>query len=153
LLLFRHSSGAVEVLLGHMGGPLWAKKDVGAWSAPKGLLEPGESFLDAARREFAEELGLLAPAGELLPLGEARQASGKIVALWAVEGDLDPAAVVPGTFEMEWPPRSGVVQSFPEIDRVAWFSLEDAARLITPGQQVFLDRLVAALASESVGPG
>jgi predicted NUDIX family NTP pyrophosphohydrolase len=152
LLLFRRSP-AVEVLLGHMGGPLWARKHEGAWSAPKGLLEPGESFEDAARREFAEELGVPVPTGPLLPLGEARQPSGKLVVLWALEGDLDPSLVVPGTFEMEWPPRSGVLRSFPELDRAAWFSLDEARSLITAGQRVFLDRLVAALASETVGPG
>lgn len=155
LLLFRRRP-ELQVLLGHLGGPLWAKKDAGAWSAPKGLLEPGEDAVAAARREFAEELGLPVPAGPLVPLGDGRQASGKIVTLWALEGDLDPASVVPGTFEMEWPPRSGRRQSFPEIDRVAWFGLAEAAERISAGQRVFLDRLAAALdaaADETVGHG
>jgi predicted NUDIX family NTP pyrophosphohydrolase len=155
ILLYRRRPH-LAVLLGHMGGPLWAKKDAGSWSAPKGLLEPGEDAEAAARREFAEELGLPVPEGVLLPLGDARQSSGKIVTLWALEGDLDPAAVDPGTFPMEWPPRSGHVQYFPEIDRVAWFDLDAAAGRITAGQRVFLDRLATAVrtaASGTVGDG
>ena len=115
-----------EVLLGHMGGPFWAKKDAGGWSVPKGEYESDETPEAAARREFQEELGLPAPEGEYLPLGEVKQSGGKVVTVWAVEGDLDPAQVVPGTFEMEWPPRSGRTQEFPEVDRVAWFGLAEA---------------------------
>jgi predicted NUDIX family NTP pyrophosphohydrolase len=150
ILLFRRASG-LEVLLGHLGGPLWAKKDVGGWSAPKGLLEPGEDAEAAARREFAEELGLPVPLGPLLPLGDARQPSGKVVTLWALEGDLNPADVRPGTFSMEWPPRSGRMQSFPELDRVAWFDADSARERIASGQRVFLERLAAALEQSASG--
>jgi predicted NUDIX family NTP pyrophosphohydrolase len=142
LLLFRRVLGdGVEVLLGHMGGPLWAGRDSGGWSIPKGEYEPGETALDAARREFEEELGLRPPDGDLLELGQARQRSGKIVTVWAVAGDLDPGDVVPGTFAMEWPRGSGQVQEFPEIDRAGWFGLEQARDKIIEGQRPFLDRL------------
>ncbi|EFL10388.1 NUDIX hydrolase [Streptomyces sp. AA4] len=132
--------GGVEVLLAHMGGPFWAKKDLAAWSLPKGEVEDGEPVEVAARREFAEELGVPVPEGEWVSLGEVRQ-SGKVVTAWAVEGDLDPGAVVPGVFEMEWPPRSGRMQEFPEVDRVEWFSLEVAREKLVKGQRGFLDRL------------
>lgn len=147
IVLFRRGAGetAVEVLLGHMGGPYWEGKDDGAWSFPKGLVEDGEDGLATARREFAEELGLPVPDGPLIDLGEAKQRSGKVVTLWAVEGDLDVAAVVPGTFAMEWPPRSGRLQPFPEIDRAAWFGLDAARAKLVSGQRPFLDRLTAAL--------
>ncbi|WP_046729958.1 NUDIX domain-containing protein [Streptomyces humi] len=141
LLLFRHTGDGIEVLLGHMGGPYFAKKDAGAWSVPKGEYEPGEPAWEAARREFREELGLAPPDGEAIALGEVRQANGKIVTAWAVEADLDPATVVPGTFTMEWPPRSGRVQEFPELDRVAWFAPDRARAVIIPAQAAFLDRL------------
>jgi predicted NUDIX family NTP pyrophosphohydrolase len=140
ILVFRRGEAGVEVLLGHMGGPFWAKKDEGAWSVPKGECEPDEDELEAARREFTEELGLPVPAGELRELGSARQ-SGKVVTLWALEADLDPADVVPGTFEMQWPPRSGRLQEFPELDRVEWFDLATAAEKLVKGQRVFLERL------------
>ena len=126
LLLFRGAGGDLEVLLGHMGGPFWAKKDAGAWSLPKGELDPEEPPERAARREFEEELGLPAPDGDYLELGEVKQSGGKVVTAWAVAADLDPAAVVPGTFELEWPPRSGRIQEFPEVDRVGWFGLAEA---------------------------
>lgn len=142
ILLFRRVNGRTEVLIGHMGGPFWARKDDGAWSAPKGLVEDGEEPQAAARREFEEELGLPVPAGELLPLGDVRQ-SGKTVTLWALEGDLDPADVVPGTFELEWPPKSGRTSEFPEVDRVGWFGLDDARVKLVKGQRAFLDRLPA----------
>jgi predicted NUDIX family NTP pyrophosphohydrolase len=145
LLLFRRQDNEVEVLLGHMGGPFWAKKDAAAWSLPKGELEPDEEPEAAARREFAEELGLPAPDGEYRPLGEVKQSGGKVVTAWAVEGDLDPAAVVPGTFEMEWPPRSGRQQEFPELDRVEWFGLAAAREKLLKGQLPLLDRLVELL--------
>ncbi|MEU2433620.1 NUDIX domain-containing protein [Streptomyces sp. NPDC007861] len=141
LLLFRSAGPGVEVLIGHMGGPFWAARDVGAWSIPKGEHDPDEEPEAAARREFEEELGLPAPEGDRVPLGESRQPGGKLVTVWAVEGDLDPDRVAPGTFRMEWPPRSGVLRDFPEIDRVGWFSLERAAELLVPGQRIFLDRL------------
>ncbi|MFD7436745.1 NUDIX domain-containing protein [Streptomyces sp. NPDC059861] len=141
LLLFRHTEGGPEVLLGHMGGPLWARRDAGAWTVPKGEYDPEESAWDAAVREFQEELGLPPPDGEAVPLGEVRQSSGKIVTAWAVEADLDPGSVTPGTFTMEWPPKSGRTQEFPELDRVAWFGLDRAREVIVKAQSAFLDRL------------
>ena len=142
LLLHRRTADGIEVLLGHMGGPYFAHKDAGAWGVPKGEYEPDEPAWDAARREFQEELGLAPPDGEAVPLGEVRQANGKIVTAWAIEADLDPATVVPGTFRMEWPPRSGQVQEFPELDRVEWFPVERARAVIVRAQAVFLDRLI-----------
>ncbi|MFD8999617.1 NUDIX domain-containing protein [Streptomyces sp. NPDC059582] len=141
LLLFRHTDHGLEVLLGHMGGPFFARKDAGAWTVPKGEYEPDEPAWEAARREFLEELGLPPPDGEAVPLGEVRQAGGKVVTVWAIEADLDPATVEPGTFRMEWPPRSGQLQEFPELDRVAWFGLARAGELIVRAQATFLDRL------------
>ncbi|MEC3978375.1 NUDIX domain-containing protein [Amycolatopsis sp. H20-H5] len=146
ILVFRFVSGEVEVLLGHMGGPYFARKDASAWSIPKGEYEQDETAEAAARREFQEELGLPAPEGEYVPLGEVKQSGGKIVTIWAVAGELDPALVDPGTFEMEWPPRSGTLQEFPEIDRVGWFDLETAAVKLGAGQRPFLGRLAEHLA-------
>ncbi|MDI9833401.1 NUDIX domain-containing protein [Streptomyces sp. KAU_LT] len=143
LLLFRRTDAGPEVLLGHMGGPYFARRDAGAWTVPKGEYAPDEPAWDAARREFQEELGLGLPPpdGEPVALGEVRQAGGKTVTVWAVEADLDPADVVPGTFTMEWPPRSGRTQEFPELDRVAWLPLDRARELIVKAQAAFLDRL------------
>ncbi|MFJ1652542.1 NUDIX domain-containing protein [Streptomyces sp. NPDC088337] len=141
LLLFRRSGDGLEVLLGHMGGPFFARRDAGAWTVPKGEYDPEEPAWDAARREFQEELGLPPPDGEAVPLGEVRQTNGKTVTAWAVEADLDPAAVVPGTFLMEWPPRTGRTQEFPELDRVAWLGLDRAREVIVTAQSAFLDRL------------
>jgi predicted NUDIX family NTP pyrophosphohydrolase len=141
LLLFRHTDQGLEVLLGHMGGPFFARRDAGAWSVPKGEYEPDETAWDAARREFQEELGLAPPDGEAIELGEVRQTNGKVVTAWAIEADLDPAAMVPGTFRMEWPPKSGQVQEFPELDRVEWLGLERAREVIVTAQATFLDRL------------
>ncbi|WP_329556160.1 NUDIX domain-containing protein [Streptomyces sp. NBC_00696] len=141
LLLFRHTDRGLEVLLGHMGGPLFARRDAGAWSVPKGEYEPDEPAWDAARREFQEELGIAPPEGEAIELGEVRQANGKVVTAWAIEADLDPAAMVPGTFRMEWPPKSGQVQEFPELDRVEWLSVERAREVVVTAQATFLDRL------------
>lgn len=135
----------MEVLLGHMGGPFWARRDAGAWSVPKGEHEPDEQPEAAARREFQEELGLAVPAGELTELGTVRQSGGKVVTVWALAGEIDPARVVPGTFEMEWPKGSGRLQEFPEIDRVAWFDLEQAREKIVGGQRPFLERLAELL--------
>lgn len=145
LLLFRRSAGHLEVLLGHMGGPYWARKDARAWSIPKGEYEPDEAPLAAARREFTEELGVPPPTGAAIELGEVRQSGGKTVIAFAVEGDLDPEAIVPGSFELEWPPRSGRLQAFPEVDRVAWFDLEAAAERIVTGQRELLVRLRSIL--------
>lgn len=142
ILLYRRRRRGIEVLLGHMGGPFWEGQDVQAWSLPKGEYGPDEPALDAAYREFEEELGLPVPPGERVELGEARQFSGKIVTAWAVRGDLDPAQVVPGTFAMEWPRGSGRIQHFPEIDRAAWFDLDTAFGKLVAGQRVFLDRLI-----------
>ena len=140
ILVFRRSAGAVEVFLVHPGGPFWAKKDDGAWSIPKGELAPGEDPLAAAKREFREETGQ-AIEGDFISLGDIRQASGKVVAAWAVEGEIDARAIASNSFEMEWPPRSGRRQSFPEVDRAAWFSLDEARRRINRGQTAFLERL------------
>ncbi|MGW7207473.1 NUDIX domain-containing protein [Streptomyces sp. NPDC054837] len=142
LLLFRHTEGGLEVLLGHMGGPFFARRDAGAWTVPKGEYVPDEeSAWDAARREFQEELGLPPPDGQAVALGEVKQTNGKVVTAWAIEADLDPATVVPGTFRMEWPPKSGREQEFPELDRVAWFALDRARAVIVKAQGTFLDRL------------
>jgi predicted NUDIX family NTP pyrophosphohydrolase len=145
LLVFRRGTLGLEVLLAHPGGPLWARRDLGAWSVPKGEYQPDEDALDAARREFAEELGIPAPVGRLLPLGEVRQAGGKVVTAWAVEGDVNPEAIIPGTFELEWPRGSGRTRSYPEIDRVAWFGLPEAHERILAGQRDLLDRLAERL--------
>jgi predicted NUDIX family NTP pyrophosphohydrolase len=149
VLLFRRGDAGAEVLLGHPGGPLWARRDDGAWSVPKGEYTEDEPARAAAEREFAEEIGLAladVSSGPVLELGELRLPSGKRLTVFARAGDLDPAAAVSNTFEMPWPPRSGRVQSFPELDRVAWFDLATAARTkITKGQVPFLDRLAAAL--------
>lgn len=138
--------GTLEVLLGHMGGPFWARRDAGAWSVVKGEYEPDEPAETAARREFREELGLPVPEGELIPLGDVRQSGGKVVTVWALRGDLDPALAVPGTFTMEWPKGSGRLQEFPEIDRAAWLPLNEAREKIVKGQRPFLDRLTEHLA-------
>jgi len=144
LLMFRRH-GTLEVLLVHPGGPFFARRDLGAWSVPKGEVSEGEDEQAAARRELTEETGLRAPEGELLDLGEVRQKGGKRVRAWAFEGDCDPAALRSNRFEMEWPPRSGRVQSFPEVDRAAFFDLDQARRRINAAQVAFLDRLEARL--------
>lgn len=142
LLLWRRAGdGGLELLIAHMGGPFWATKDERAWSIPKGEVEDDEEPLQAARREWTEELGLPAPGGDPVDLGEVRQKNGKRVRAWAVEGDLDPAAVVPGTFETEWPPRSGRRQEFPEVDRVAWVDPETARVKLVAAQAELVDRL------------
>jgi len=142
LLLFRHRDG-LEVLIAHMGGPFWANKDTHAWSIPKGEYTD-EDPLAAARREFEEEIGAPPPKGEVIALGAVKQSGGKVVTTFAVEGDFDPEPIVPGTFEMQWPPRSGRRQAFPEIDRVAWFELATATAKIVRGQAELLERLAAA---------
>ena len=158
ILLFRRRppDGAVEVLLAHPGGPFFATRDAGHWTLPKGEPDgPDEDLLAVARREFAEEVGRPAPATQPdgqppLPLGTIVQKGGKVVHAWAVEGDLDPATAISNEFEMEWPPRSGRRQTFPEIDRVAWFAPDDARQHLKPTQVPFVDRLVEAL-SEPAG--
>ena len=142
LLLYRRREGTVEVLLVHPGSPFWATRDDGAWSVPKGEYEADEDPLEVAVREFGEELGVQPPSGASPALlGELRQPSGKRVRAWALEGDLDVAVVRSNTFTMEWPPRSGVVREFREVDRAAWFGLEDARRKLLTGQVGFIDRL------------
>ncbi|MEU9196096.1 NUDIX domain-containing protein [Streptomyces hundungensis] len=146
LLLYRRAGDGIEVLVGHMGGPFFARREAGAWSVPKGEFGSEERPEAAARREFEEELGLPAPEGALVPLGDIVQRGGKTVTVWAMEADLDPAGAVPGTFTMEWPRGSGTVREFPEMDRFAWLTPEAAAPLLVQGQQAFLERLVAHLA-------
>ncbi|MGA3362613.1 MAG: NUDIX domain-containing protein [Solirubrobacteraceae bacterium] len=158
ILLFRRPAAArePEVLLGHPGGPFFARRDDGYWSIPKG--EPDqvdEDLLAVARREFAEEVGRPAPSHQPdgsapIPLGTIVQKGGKVVHAWAIEGDLDPATARSNVFELEWPPRSGRRESFPEIDRVAWFTPDDARRRVKPTQIPFIDRLIAAIAGESL---
>jgi predicted NUDIX family NTP pyrophosphohydrolase len=145
LLYRRPPGGGLEVLLGHPGGPFHANRDLGAWSIPKGEVEPGEDLYDVARREFAEETGHAPPDAEAIPLGTIVQKGGKLVHAWALEGDLDPAASVSNTFSMAWPPGSGSLVAFPEIDRVAWFHPAEARRRIKDAQAAFLDRLAASL--------
>jgi predicted NUDIX family NTP pyrophosphohydrolase len=142
LLLFRRTGRGVEVLLAHPGGPFWAKRDAGAWTVPKGEVEEGEDPLQAARREFAEETGFLAEP-PFLSLGEVRQKAGKRVMAWACEGDADPLALSSNTATLEWPRGSGRLLTFPEIDRCAWFSIDEAVRRINPAQAAFLHRLPA----------
>ena len=144
ILVFRHSGGILEVFLVHPGGPFWARKDDGAWSIPKGLMNQGEEPLAAARREFAEETGRTVD-GDFRPLGDFRQPSGKIVTAWAVEADLDPLEIKSNSFEMEWPPRSGRRQQFPEVDRAGWFTPEQAETKLVKGQRPILAALNALL--------
>jgi predicted NUDIX family NTP pyrophosphohydrolase len=148
ILLYRGRTGAPEVLLVHPGGPFWERKDQGAWSIPKGEYEEGEDPRACALREFEEELGGPPPADALTELGTTRLAGGKLVSAWAAEGDLDPASVVSNTFTLEWPPRSGVLREFPEVDRAEWFSLAEARRRINPAQVAFLERLREKLEEE-----
>jgi predicted NUDIX family NTP pyrophosphohydrolase len=144
ILLFRRRSGEVQVLLVHPGGPFWAARDAGAWSIPKG--EYGaEDALTAARREFKEELGSPAPHGPVIDLGQVKLKSGKLVRAFALEGDLDAAAASSNTCEIEWPPRSGRLIEIPEVDRVEWFDLSEAARRLNPAQVPLLERLEVGL--------
>jgi len=140
--MFRRSVRGLEVLLVHPGGPFWTRKDEGAWSIPKGEFDPDEEPAVAARREFIEETGV-DPGADLLPLAVIAQSRAKTVHAFAVEGDLDPAAIASNVFEIEWPPRSGRLQAFPEIDRAQWFGLDDARRKIVTGQRPILDALAA----------
>jgi predicted NUDIX family NTP pyrophosphohydrolase len=147
ILPFRRSSDALEVLLVHPGGPFWARKDLGAWSIPKGEYEEGEDPRACALRELREELGAdldLDPA-RLIELGTVKQKGGKAVACWAAEADFDPATLRSNTFEIEWPPRSGARREFPEVDRAEWFGIEEGRAKINPAQAELLDRLLAAL--------
>jgi predicted NUDIX family NTP pyrophosphohydrolase len=141
LLLYRRREGRLEVMLVHMGGPFWRARDAGAWSIPKGEHEPAEEPLAAARREFTEETGMPAPAGEPHDLGTVRQSGGKVVQAFAFEGDADASAIESNTFALEWPRGSGRTQEFPEVDRAAWFTLEEAAEKLLKGQLPLLERL------------
>jgi predicted NUDIX family NTP pyrophosphohydrolase len=144
LILYRQRGGVLEVLLGHPGGPYWAGKDLGVWTIPKGEVHPGEDLLAAAQREFSEETGGK-PAPPFLPLGSIRQKSGKTVHAWAFAGDFDPARLRSGTYQMEWPPGSGHSGTFPEVDRVEFFPIDEARKRILGAQADFLDRLEIAL--------
>ncbi|MGE0814308.1 MAG: NUDIX domain-containing protein [Vicinamibacterales bacterium] len=148
ILLYRGRGAALEVLLVHPGGPFWAGRDAGAWTLPKGRPEPGEDLLTAARREFAEETGAAAN-GPAAPLGQITQAGGKVVHAWAVEGDMDPAALVSNTARIEWPAGTGRWLEVPEVDRAAWFDLAEAGRRINPAQRAFLAALPAVAAARS----
>jgi len=143
-VLLHRSRDPVEVLLVHPGGPFWAKKDHGAWSIPKGEFGPDEDPLEAARRELREETGLVVD-GPFRPLGQVRQSGGKVVHAWALERDWDPARLQSNTFSLEWPPKSGRIRDFPEVDRAAWFTLLEARERIVPGQRGVLDALAALL--------
>jgi predicted NUDIX family NTP pyrophosphohydrolase len=145
ILLHRHGERGPEVLLVHPGGPFWARKDLGAWSIPKGELDGDEDPRACALREFAEETGTRLPDSALDDLGSVKQKSGKVVFAFAVAGDLDPATLVSNTFELEWPPRSGRMQAFPEVDRAEWFGLDTAREKLNPAQAAFVDRLEALL--------
>ncbi|HUH70410.1 MAG TPA: NUDIX domain-containing protein [Mycobacterium sp.] len=153
VLLYRVCDGVVEVLIAHPGGPFWARKDIGAWSIPKGEYPDGEDPWTAARREFSEEIGLPVPAGPRTELGPLKQPSGKVVTTFAVQGDLDVTDAHSNTFELEWPKDSGTMREFPEVDRVGWFPVAQARMKLVTGQRAFLDRLMThpALAGLSEG--
>jgi predicted NUDIX family NTP pyrophosphohydrolase len=148
ILMYRRGAGGIELLLVHPGGPFWANKDEGAWSIPKGEYAEGEDPLDAAKREFAEELGSAAPRRPFLDLGAIKQPSRKVITAFAVEGDFDSAALRSNRFELEWPPKSGRKQDFPEVDRAGWFAPSAAREKIQPGQAPFIDRLLEGLGVE-----
>jgi predicted NUDIX family NTP pyrophosphohydrolase len=148
LLLYRRPRGGLELFLAHPGGPFWRGRDLGAWTIPKGLVAPGEELLDAARREFEEETGIV-PREPFLPLGSVRQKAGKVIHAWAWEGDADPAAIVSNTTSCEWPRGSGRLLTFPEVDRCAWFEPGAARAKLNPAQAELIDRLEAALARSS----
>jgi predicted NUDIX family NTP pyrophosphohydrolase len=145
ILLYKYTGKIIQVLLVHPGGPFWAKRDLGVWSIPKGELEEGEAPTLAAKREFFEEVGQKVPAGDLISLGEAKQASGKVVYVWALQADLDVTDIKSNTFKTEWPPKSGVMQEFPENDRAAWFDLNIAKQKLFPYQSALIDRLAEYL--------
>jgi predicted NUDIX family NTP pyrophosphohydrolase len=144
LLAYRRKNNVLEVLLVHPGGPFWAKKDIGAWSIPKGEYNPEEDPLSVAKREFHEETGIQ-PDGVFIALGEQKQAGGKIVTIWALENDYDASGMKSNTFPLEWPPRSGRIVEFPEVDRWEWFSIDEANKRILTGQKAFLDRLLQSI--------
>ena len=144
ILIFRRTTGTVQFLLAHPGGPFWSKKDDGSWSIPKGLCQERETAIDAARRELREEIGLTI-TGDLVELGKFKQPSGKVISAWAAESDFDVAGLRSNGFSLEWPPRSGSRMEFPEVDRAGWFSFTEAAAKITRGQLPILLRLATQL--------
>jgi len=151
ILLYRLADAGPELLLVHPGGPYWAKKDLGAWSIPKGEYGEGEGPRACALRELGEELGPMAPSldvGALIELGEVKQKGGKVVTAWAAEAEFDPAELRSNTFSMQWPPRSGAEREFPEVDRAEWFDPAEARRKINPAQATFVDRLLACVAKQ-----
>ncbi|HVS78769.1 MAG TPA: NUDIX domain-containing protein [Candidatus Saccharimonadales bacterium] len=156
LVVYRMKSGQPEVLMAHMGAPWWAKKDIGAWTIPKGGIDKGEEPLAAAKREFTEELGLPLPEGEYSELGDIEQHNNKTVTAWAVEADFDVKDIKSNTFKAEWPPKSGQQQEFPEIDRAAWMSLPEATQKAVPGQAALFEKLADILhipfGSEEIPP-
>jgi predicted NUDIX family NTP pyrophosphohydrolase len=152
ILMYRRTGKRLEVLLVHPGGPYWRRKDEGAWSIPKGEMDPDEDPGDAARREFAEETGVVLAAAPLEPLGEIRQRAGKRVISFAVEGDIDVGSIRSNTFEIEWPPKGGKMQTFPEIDRAEWFELAVACSKIIEGQRPLLDRLAELVPQSGKSP-
>lgn len=152
ILVYRKKGFSVEVLLGHPGGPFWAKKDTGAWSVPKGEAEEGETLFMAAKREFAEEIGHAAPEGTYVELGSFTRKDGRAVTAWAVEGNLDVTSITSNTLEIEWPPKSGTMLEIPEIDRAAWVPLQDAPNKLHSGQAIFITRLAEALHVELTDP-
>ena len=145
ILLFRRYPAGLEVMLAHPGGPFWAKKDLGSWSIPKGLADQGEDLLEAAKREFLEETGIEV-AGEFIALGAHKQSGGKTIVAWAREGDFDPALLKSNTFTLEWPPRSGKIVEFPEVDRAAWYSIDEAFVKINKGQKPIIAALETSMA-------
>ena len=152
ILLFRRRPAGVEVMLVHPGGPFWAKKDLGAWSIPKGLINEGEDRLAAAKREFLEETGM-AIEGECLDLGQHKQPGGKTIAAFAHEGEFDPASLLSNTCSMEWPPRSGRIAEFPEVDKAAWHSIGEATEKVTKGQRPIIAALTEKLRAKALGTG
>jgi predicted NUDIX family NTP pyrophosphohydrolase len=149
ILLFKGRGPGLRLLLVHPGGPFWAMKDEGSWSIPKGEYDEGEDPLAVARHEFEEELGSRAPAGGMIELGELVQPSRKEITAYAIEGDFDPSSLKSNLFELEWPPKSGTMQSFPEVDRAQWFTPEAAQAKILPGQRPFIDRLIQSLGART----
>ncbi|MEX0881379.1 MAG: NUDIX domain-containing protein [Candidatus Saccharimonadales bacterium] len=150
LLVYRMKEGKLEVLIAHQGGPFWAKKDV--WTIPKGLYEQDEEPLVAARREFEEEIGQKSPNGRTIALGEITRKDGKTIKAWAIEGDIDVSKVKSNTFEIEWPPRSGKIQEFSEVDRAAWVDINSATAKMHTGQDVFIKRLAEKLGATFAPP-
>jgi predicted NUDIX family NTP pyrophosphohydrolase len=150
ILLYRAKGAQTEVLLVHPGGPFWARRDAGAWSIPKGEYDDAEDPQQCALREFEEETGTALAPAELIDLGAVRQKGGKVVTAWAAEGDLDAEAVTSNTFTMEWPPRSGRTQEFPEIDRAGWFAADEAREKLNPAQAALVDRLLERLGTDGV---